>query len=117
MTASDILVAFTLAGDSDLDGDVDFADLVKVAQNYGATNGKFWSEGNFNYDANVDFADLVTVAQNYGTAFPAEPIPGVSPEFAADVAIAFAQVPEPTFMGLAAWGSMMLQRRRSGVFR
>jgi Bacterial Ig-like domain len=59
---------FVLAGDSDHDRDVDFNDLVALAQNYGQT-GKTFSQGNFNYDAggNVDFNDLVILAQHYGT--------------------------------------------------
>ena len=50
---------------------MDFADLVKVAQNYGKTGFALWSQGDFDYDANVGFSDLVKIAQNYGGALPA----------------------------------------------
>ncbi len=58
-------VSVLLAADSNLDGNVNFADLVAVAQNYGSA-GKVWAQGDFNGDGSVDFADLVAVAQNYG---------------------------------------------------
>lgn len=56
-----------LAGDANRDGAVDFADLLIVAQNFGAT-GRSFSQGNFDYDApgRVDFADLLIAAQNFG---------------------------------------------------
>jgi hypothetical protein len=79
VAGDDLLVGYTLMGDADLDGDVDFADLVKVAQNYGQTGGKYWYEGNFDYDGDVDFADLVRVAQNYGMSLPAA-VPAAVPE-------------------------------------
>ena len=117
VAGTDVLVGLTLVGDANLDRIVDFKDLVKVAQNYGATSGKLWSEGNFNYDANVDFSDLVKVAQNYGTALPAQPVPGASAELAADPAAAFAEVPEPTLIGLVGTGVILLSRRRSRIVR
>jgi hypothetical protein len=52
-------------GDANDDNVVGFADLVKIAQNYGLT-GKTWSDGDFTGDGTVDFSDLVIVAQNYG---------------------------------------------------
>jgi len=89
-------------GDANADGNVDFADLVTIAQNYGASDGQHrWSQGDFNYDGNVDFADLVSIAQNYGTSGPlaAEGTPVGPAIFNADwqAAQAFAaEVPEPT---------------------
>jgi hypothetical protein len=67
-----------------MDNTVGFADLVRVAQNYGQS-GKFWNDGDFNYDGKVNFADLVAVAQNYGNGLPSEPVPGASVEFDAGV--------------------------------
>jgi Chitobiase/beta-hexosaminidase C-terminal domain/CotH kinase protein/Lamin Tail Domain/PKD domain len=63
---------FFLSGDADHDRDVDFNDLVALAQNYGQS-GKTFAEGNFDGDAagNVDFQDLVQLAQRYGTSLPA----------------------------------------------
>lgn len=55
-------------GDTNQDGDVDFDDLLILAQSYGST-GKNYSQGNVNYDAAgaVNFDDLLLLAQNYGT--------------------------------------------------
>jgi hypothetical protein len=65
-----------LPGDASGDGNVSFADLVAVAQNYGASN-KTHAQGDLNGDGRVDFVDLVTVAQNYGKSLPvsAPPVP------------------------------------------
>jgi hypothetical protein len=59
-----------IPGDTNDDGHVDFADLVAVAQNYGAT-GKTREQGDLTGEGSVDFADLVLVAQNYGKSAPA----------------------------------------------
>ena len=53
------------AGDVNLSGAVDFADLLKLAQDYGAT-GATWDQGDLNYDGVVNFADLLLLSQNYG---------------------------------------------------
>jgi hypothetical protein len=69
--AGTVLLRPTLVGDADLDRMVGFADLVAVAQNYGAAGGATFRQGDFNYDGSVGFADLVAVAQNYGATMPA----------------------------------------------
>jgi autotransporter-associated beta strand protein len=86
----------TLAGDTNLDGRVDFTDLVALAQNYNAPDdGYFWDDGDFNYDHIINFADLVLLAQNYNQAFiPAASVPGAPAEFDRDLAAAFAAVPD-----------------------
>jgi hypothetical protein len=63
-----------LPGDLNQDGVVDFADLLKVAQNWGQT-GKSFSQGNANHDENglVDFDDLLLIAQHYGVALISSP--------------------------------------------
>lgn len=111
------LVIFnTVDGDANMDNKVSFADLVKVAQNYGQSN-RFWTDGDFNYDGIVNFADLVSVAQNYGHALPGAPVPGASAQFDADMARAFAEVPEPGVCGLFVGGVVLLGRRRRGSIR
>lgn len=56
-----------LAKDGDTNGDhqVNFADLVAVAQHYGQSAGST-AAGDVNGDGAVNFADLVAVAQHYG---------------------------------------------------
>lgn len=112
-----ILIRYTKPGDANLDGAVNFADLVRVAQNYGQTVGELWSQGDFNYDGNVNFQDLVTVAQNYGQAFPSA-VPGASVSFEQDIQAAFATAPEPgTLTMLSLAGGFALQSRRRKTIR
>src|SRR5437867_4658649 len=89
-----VLVKLTIFGDTNLDGHVDFIDLVHLAQNYSTSGEKTWGQGDFNYDGVVNFIDLVKLAQNYGSTLPAT-IPGAAPDLQNDLATALAQVPEP----------------------
>jgi hypothetical protein len=109
-------------GDATDDGNVDFNDLVKLAQNYNITDGqRRWADGDFNFDGNVDFNDLVKLAQNYNTSeapIPADLLASMPASFAADwqsaQAIA-ASAPEPsalTFVGFVAFGSLVPRRPR-----
>jgi len=66
---------FFLNGDANHDRSVGFADLVAVAQHYGATSGVNFVKGDFTYDGKVDFADLVLVAQKYGAVLAAPAMP------------------------------------------
>ena len=113
--ATSLLVRYTLAGDANLDGKVDFQDLVRVAQNYGGLVGKYWPEGDFNYDGKTDFVDLVKLAQNYGGVLPGEAIPGAPVGFDEDLKAAFALAPEPGMAWFFAviGGAVMSRRRRS----
>jgi hypothetical protein len=116
--ASGVLVRYTLAGDANLDGAVDFNDLVRLAQNYNSDvssrTASWWFNGDFDYDGAVGFQDLVLLAQNYNRALPGGALTGsMDADFAHDVSAAFASVPEPT-MGVAAWlaAGRLLGRRR-----
>jgi hypothetical protein len=58
----------------------------------------------------------VKLAQNYNTALPTDPIPGAPANFSADLAAAFASVPEPgalSVLALSAFGLAGRRRRRS----
>jgi T5SS/PEP-CTERM-associated repeat protein len=55
-----------IAGDANLDGQVDVGDLGVLAANYGKTSGATWSTGDFNGDSKVDVGDLGILAANYG---------------------------------------------------
>jgi hypothetical protein len=111
-----VVARYTLAGDATLDGTVDFNDLVKLAQNYNttvsSTTESWWNHGDFTYDGTVDFNDLVKLAQNYNTALPTEPVPGASAAFEADLARAFASVPEPGTLSILGIGAVALVGRR-----
>jgi hypothetical protein len=118
--ATSLLLKFTLAGDANLDGAVNFVDLVALAQNYNTLDGSaVWTRGDFSYDGMVDFTDLVKLAQNYNQSLPVTPIPGAPTGFADDLTQAFAQVPEPGAcpLTLLAWGLAARRGRRSGACR
>ena len=110
------MLKFDLYGDTNLDGTVNFADLLALAQHYGQS-GQTWSTGDTNYDGTINFTDLLNLAQNYGQTIPAGSS-SFSPSFAAawDLAVSEAgSVPEPTSVGLLAVGALGLisRRRRS----
>jgi len=65
-----VLVKYALDGDTNLDGKVDFTDLVRLARNYGRHDAN-WDDGDFNYDGTVGFDDLVKLARNYGRTLEA----------------------------------------------
>jgi len=114
--STSVLARFTLSGDTNLDGSVDFLDLARLAQSYNVTDGtRSWPTGDFNYDGNVDFLDLAKLAQNYNTALGAPAVPGAPADFNADVARAFAEVPEPQSLAVLALagGTLLCSQRRN----
>jgi hypothetical protein len=109
-----VTLQYTFNGDATLDGIVQFADLVSLAQNYNITSGATWSKGDFNYDDGVDFADLIVLAQNYGAGTP--PASMVPANISADWALALTLVPEPTSLTAIGLGlATMVGRRRPPV--
>lgn len=111
-TVKEFVVGLTRPGDANYDGTIDFNDLVALAQHYNS-GGNQWPDGDFTDDGLVDFNDLVGLAQNYNTVVPAAPVPGASPDFNADLARAFANVPEPSTCALiAACGFALLAQRQ-----
>jgi hypothetical protein len=64
-TGSAIKLQYAVIGDTNVDGHVNFTDLLSLAQNYNKTS-QDWAHGDFNYDGVVNFSDLLALAQHYG---------------------------------------------------
>ena len=101
--AGHTLVRHTKYGDANVDSIVNFSDLLALAKNYNSIFAKHWYEGDFNYDNVVNFTDLLLLARNYNQSLATDPLPGTPATFNADLAAAFAQVPEPS-----AWSVLAL---------
>jgi hypothetical protein len=120
VSGSGTVIRYTVNGDANLDGTVNFSDLLTLAANYGLTTAD-WAQGDFNYDNTVNFSDLLTLAANYGSSLSpsAAESNGISPSFAAQWNLAVSEVssvPEPTSIGLLAIGATgLLARRRRAV--
>jgi autotransporter-associated beta strand protein len=126
---NEILIKNTLAGDTNMDGTVNFADLLAVAQNFNkSTDSKGypvdWADGNDNYGSTVNFSDLLLVAQNFNKTLSAGQLSQLPGSFSAawalaELEVASAQsnnVPEPataTLMVVAAGGLLARRRRRT----
>jgi hypothetical protein len=128
--ATQIIIKNTLAGDANLDGIVNFADLLVVAQNFNHTldthgNPIDWADGDFNYDGVVNFADLLLVAQNFNRSLSASQMEQLPGSFSAAWNLALAEVqlsnsnnvPEPAAISLAILAAAILlpRRRRTGA--
>lgn len=88
-------------GDVDLNGSVNFDDLLVLAQHYETMSSAGWAMGSFDGNGAVDFADLLFVAQNYDDS-----------SFESDWALARSLVPEPNLVALLGVTSFTLRRSR-----
>jgi len=115
--ASDILVAYTYYGDTNLDGKVDGSDYSRIdtaftADKTNPTAATGWFNGDFNYDGVIDGSDYTLIDNAFNTQ-GAQLSASVS-DPSASIAAETAAVPEPATLGaLAAIGVSMLSRRRS----
>ncbi len=113
--ASTVLVRYTLLGDADMDRQVEFSDLLRLAQHYEESASVFWTDGDFDYDGTVDFNDLLALAQHYGTALLADGSThidaGTQSSFTSDWVLAQSLVPEPSTVGLLCMIVWPLRRR------
>jgi hypothetical protein len=105
-----LLIKFTYAGDSDLDGDVDVSDLGALATNW-QTNS-VWTGGDFDYNGTVDVNDLGLLASNW-QAGVGNPLGPDLQTALSSLGLPSASVPEPAGVGLVlATVALKCQRRR-----
>lgn len=113
---SSVLVLYTLSGDANVDRIVNFDDLLRLAQNYGISSGKDWTDGDFDGNGAVNFDDLLPLAQNYGTsvsALQAAQLDGIAgSSFSSDFALARSLVPEPASLAALVLAGVASRRRR-----
>jgi hypothetical protein len=107
--ASSILIKYTYLGDSDLDGDVDVADLGKLATAWQTANA--WSNGDFDYSGTVNVGDLGLLATNWQAGVGSPLGPGFA-EAAAALGLPSAAVPEAgAMMGVGVLAMVSASRR------
>ena len=66
--SSGLTIRTTANGDAQLDGKVDFDDILALFPNYNAAGAYRWQQGDFTYDGKVDFDDILALFPNYGGA-------------------------------------------------
>ncbi len=105
--ATSLLLRLVAPGDTNLDGIVNFPDLLNLAQSYGRPEAR-WAHGDFNRAGRVNFDDLLLLAQHYQAVdLQLSSLPWSMRQ---DVTLAMSMVPEPSVFGLGA--SILLGRRR-----
>jgi hypothetical protein len=108
--ATTVVVKYTYAGDANLDGQVDVADLGALASNW--QTSAVWTGGDFDYNGSVDVNDLGLLATNWqaGVGGPLGPSLAAA---AAGLGLPVSAVPEPLTSGvLMVLGSAGLGLRR-----
>ena len=100
-----IEIAYTLYGDTNLDGTVNSIDFGDMAANFGKS-GKVWDQGDFNYDGVVNSIDFGLLAANFGKSASGADVALPASDWAALDAFAaanglMADVPEPCSAALA----------------
>jgi hypothetical protein len=91
--SSTVLVKFTYLGDTDLDGDVDVADLGNLASHW-QTAG-VWTDGDFDYSGSINVNDLGMLATNWQAGVGAPLRPSLS-DALASLGLPSTSVPEPS---------------------
>ena len=111
VSATSWIVQYTYYGDANLDGQVDIADLGRLATNW-QTSGA-WSSGDFNYDGFVDISDLGLLAGNWQQGVAAQ-IGRSSPSFddaLAQLGVLSTTIPEPAGLAVPILTSILSGRR------
>ena len=78
VAGNDLLIRYTLYGDTNLDQIVEIGDFANLAANFNAPSS--WARGNFNYDGLTDISDFSLLAANFNQSVP-PPAPRVAPLF------------------------------------
>src|SRR5262249_6053265 len=124
--STSILIKYTYAGDSDLDGDADGVDIGTWATNFtgelGGVGTQVWTQGDWDYDGDVDGVDAGLWAQAFtgelGGAGLGDVVvndPNIAPGAAAILrGMGITVVPEPATAGLLAGiGAAAMAGRRN----
>jgi hypothetical protein len=112
LSGNNVLIQYTYLGDANLDGVVDVADLLAVAQQFN-TSGDVWTGGDFNYDGTVDINDLRILAHNWGDGItPSQSPPLVLTPLLESLGLPVVEVPEPAGLTLLFLGACSIRRRR-----
>lgn len=96
--SDDVLIRYTLAGDSDLNTIVNITDFARLAANFNLS--ATWSNGDFNYDGTANIADFSLLAANFNQSLPADA----------------ARIPESGSLSLIALLMLRLARARRVTF-
>jgi fibronectin-binding autotransporter adhesin len=116
-TNQKLTVAYTLAGDANLDGTVNGLDFNALANGYGTSPASnTWTQGDYDYSGAVDSGDFALLAENYGqtigglnAALPDAALPASGLPASALGSV----VPEPASVGmLLTCGLGLIKRRR-----
>jgi len=91
-----------LPGDTDLDGDVDVTDYLRIKASLGETQGSCWRYGDFDLDGDVDRDDYRAILVNFGYGFAGHPDMVAPTPPGGEAGELGATVPEPTVLGLLA---------------
>jgi hypothetical protein len=113
--STSLLIKYTYDGDTDLDGDVDVADLGALASNWQQEG--FWTAGDFDYNGTIDVNDLGMLASNWQAGVGSPLAPTWETALAS---VGLTNVPEPATACLlsllaVAWRPSRGRRRRTGA--
>jgi hypothetical protein len=113
--SSQVIIAPVLLGDTNLDGQVNVADLANLAGNFGKTTGMSWVQGDFDYNSNVNVADLADLSENFGNVQGSGAGASASGASSAGAFTASSAVPEPAAIGMIIPSLALMIRRRRRV--
>ena len=75
LVANTVKIEYTLYGDTDLTGSVNFTSFMRLTQHFNQAGGAGWDVGDFNFDGVVDVNDFNLLALNYGTVLGSQALP------------------------------------------